>query len=523
MAKNIGTLVSSAIRPNNSLDPIATAFSNEIKGGLHNADTLTDRDNIIFERREWGMLCYAIEQGTTYQLIYNRNSTNIMDNSNWGLFEAGSGSGEWLDSVLSINFNQPLSPNDKDRYLLGLTLGDSITGIDWVNITPTSIVEWKADLGIWNKTSPTDGTSVRVDDEDNSIYRFEGSFPGGFWTKERVNQVSDIVANSLDNLNYTASSPVLKESYLKDMIFLIKFNQVNIDTEPTININSLGSKVIKKVGISGVANLLPNEIQLDNIYTMVYDGVSFQIQNSKSDGSVNIKYYIEPNDYIVVPPFNQYWVYDDLTIAGTLINYGQVVIANGSLVMESGGIFSNFGQLILVNLDMGMGDSLVFIDTDTIQFGSTFSLTQREITAEIKDGSINADKLNVVNGGPTASYVLSSNGDGSFSWIENNDFDNDSAYELFNSNTTIGDNQPTGAILTNTPKVYSTVKVFVNGSLQVYGNSVNTGIVSYFSNDGGLTALSYEQIEIGSQLYWNGNVAGYNLDSTDLIVIVYEY
>jgi hypothetical protein len=34
MAKNIGTLISSAIRPNDSLDPIASAFGNEIKGGL---------------------------------------------------------------------------------------------------------------------------------------------------------------------------------------------------------------------------------------------------------------------------------------------------------------------------------------------------------------------------------------------------------------------------------------------------------------------------------------------------------
>jgi hypothetical protein len=34
MAKNIGTLISSAIRPNDSLDPIASAFGNEIKGGF---------------------------------------------------------------------------------------------------------------------------------------------------------------------------------------------------------------------------------------------------------------------------------------------------------------------------------------------------------------------------------------------------------------------------------------------------------------------------------------------------------
>ena len=68
MAQNIGTLVSSAIRPNDSLDPIASAYAVEIKGGLHTSSNSTDRDAIIFERREWGMLCYVVSYNKTYQL-----------------------------------------------------------------------------------------------------------------------------------------------------------------------------------------------------------------------------------------------------------------------------------------------------------------------------------------------------------------------------------------------------------------------------------------------------------------------
>lgn len=495
MAKNIGTLVSSAIRPNNSLDPIATALANEIKGGLHSVTNLLERDNIIFERKEWGMLCYVIEQDTTYQLIYNKNSTDIMDNSNWGLFEPGSS--EWLNSVLSIAFDQPLNPIDGDRYLIGVTLGDSITGIDWVNITPTSIVEWKQDLDSWQITQPTDGTSIRVDNEDNSIYRFEGSFPSGFWTKERINQVSDIVANSSDGIDYIASSPILKESYLKDMIFLVRFNQLNEETNPTININNLGPVVIKKSGISGIADLVLNDIQLGNIYTMVYDGVNFQIQNAKSDGSINVKYFIEESDYIVIPPYHQYWVYEDLRIAGTLINYGKIFIANGSLIIENSGIFSNFGQFSFLNLDL----------------------------TDILDGSITYDKLNITNTS-TLGYILSSNDDGSFSWVENSsisdELSNQSIFETFHSDITIGDEQATGAILTNTPKSYSTVKVFINGSLIIYGNGTKDDVVCYFSNNA-TDAILFEEIGIGSELYWNGNIAGYDLEKSDLIVIVYEF
>ena len=60
MAQNVGTLISAAIRPNDSLDRIASAFASELKGGFHTAETISDRDNIIIERRDWGMMCYVV-------------------------------------------------------------------------------------------------------------------------------------------------------------------------------------------------------------------------------------------------------------------------------------------------------------------------------------------------------------------------------------------------------------------------------------------------------------------------------
>ena len=58
MAQNIGTLVTAAIRPNDSLDLIASAFAKEIKGGLHSVTASSDRNAIFEARREWGMLCH---------------------------------------------------------------------------------------------------------------------------------------------------------------------------------------------------------------------------------------------------------------------------------------------------------------------------------------------------------------------------------------------------------------------------------------------------------------------------------
>jgi hypothetical protein len=82
MAQNTGTLITAAIRPNDSLDLIASAFANEIKGGLHSATASSDRDSIFEARREWGMLCYVINDNKTYQLTYGYSSTTLTDNLN---------------------------------------------------------------------------------------------------------------------------------------------------------------------------------------------------------------------------------------------------------------------------------------------------------------------------------------------------------------------------------------------------------------------------------------------------------
>ena len=59
MSQNIGTLVTSPLRPNDSLDPIAIIFSSEAKGGHHSYATYADMLNAQVSyptRFEFGML-----------------------------------------------------------------------------------------------------------------------------------------------------------------------------------------------------------------------------------------------------------------------------------------------------------------------------------------------------------------------------------------------------------------------------------------------------------------------------------
>ena len=194
MSQNTGTLISAAIRPNDSNDLIASAWATEIKGWLHYAVDIAGRNSIIIHRREWGMMCYVRDVDLTYQLKYNYNSTTLTDNLNWTIFSgsgSGGGSGEWLDSVKSIQNTEPVG-NLGDRYILGT----SPTGGVWGGLNAGDVVEW---TGISWAVAPnpiTDGTSVRVDNEDNAIYRYQGIYPVGNWEKDKENQIRYIDATT---------------------------------------------------------------------------------------------------------------------------------------------------------------------------------------------------------------------------------------------------------------------------------------------------------------------------------------
>jgi len=302
MAKNVGTLISSAIRPNDSLDPIASAFATEIRGGLHTAIDITTRNAIIFERREWGMMCYVQSDNKTYQLTYNFVSTSIMDNSNWKEFSGSGGSGggggtEWIDSVISVAFSQPGSPSIGDRYLLGIDSSIVLSGAQWSSFTSSQVAEWNSST--WTLTVPKDGMSVRVDDEDNSIYKYEGNFPTGAWQKEKLGQVRNLAASTSNGVDYIATTTPPISNYNQDSVFLVKFSAQNVGTTASLNINSLGSAYIKKPTPSGVVDLLPSDIQANVVYTVVYDGVDFQLNRPfVNEDLFNVKYYIEPTDQL---------------------------------------------------------------------------------------------------------------------------------------------------------------------------------------------------------------------------------
>ena len=413
MSQNIGTLISAPIRPNDSLDSIPSAYANEILGGIHNYETLTDVYLISTDRRQWGMLATVYNDGNnngTYQLTYNYYSDFLDENENWKKISLDSIS-EWQDSVILINVIEPtLEPNVGDRYLLGTSSISTPSGTYWDSYQATIIVQYN-NLGSWDLTFPTNGMTVRCDSENNNMYRYQGVFPTGTWNKEKVTQVFYIEPTTSNGVTFSVTTAPTFSQYDKDIIFLAKFGTTNTGTM-SLKINGLGEKLIKKQDNGYLLNLLPGELSSNIIYNLSYDGNYFQISNSLSNAQ-NTQYYIPLDKTVIVAEYEEYWVYGDLTIAGTLINYGKLIVANGSVVLEGSGTLNEqlSGETILVTIK-----TPTFNTTSTIQMSSTMIVNGLSVSSTIVNNSITTNLLNTL-GGVTASYLLSNDGSGSFQWI----------------------------------------------------------------------------------------------------------
>lgn len=104
--------------------------------------------------------------------------------------------------------------------------------------------------------------------------------------------------------------------------------------------------------------------------------------------STNNKFNIF-NETITVPSNYQYFLYGDLTIgpSGSLINYGEVVLLNGTMSVDPLGTFSNFGTFSVFNFPAKLKYATDFTSSPNIPISVTHSLGTDDITYSIREGN----------------------------------------------------------------------------------------------------------------------------------------
>ena len=119
-------------------------------------------DNIIKSIKENGCDLTNLNKFENYDDLENKFNTHPISNA-YSL--ELSGYYDYIDPVITTQLDEPTSPNDGYRYLIGFSSSDiptsSITpATNWTSITGGSIVEWNGSLSKWDSYIPEEGTSV---------------------------------------------------------------------------------------------------------------------------------------------------------------------------------------------------------------------------------------------------------------------------------------------------------------------------------------------------------------------------
>lgn len=203
---------------------------------------------------------------------------------------------------------------------------------------------------------------------------------------------------------------------------------------------------------------------------------------------------------------------------GISITVGATDTATFTLVADATG-----GANLASVIDLNSNGIAIRVDDITIEDDGNGGTAQ----LRVKQGGIGAEHLdsdgsNTPLGNGTSGQVLSSNGDGSFSWA------NDSGATERRTRTT-SENASSGSDVvaitdvfgTDSPRTTGIPSVYINGALQYVGDGTFTADV-YFSDDGGTTAESFATLTGDEDLYFSPTNAGFEIATDDVVEVRYS-
>jgi hypothetical protein len=99
--------------------------------------------------------------------------------------------------------------------------------------------------------------------------------------------------------------------------------------------------------------------EIPTTQTLYYTDENCQVYDLTSgSGGMGNKKFIKSTETIEIKEDHQYWIYGNLTIEGVVNNYGEVVIANGTIVLQGSGQINNLGTGLIKFVNLATGDSM---------------------------------------------------------------------------------------------------------------------------------------------------------------------
>ena len=121
------------------------------------------------------------------------------------LLNAPAGGGiDWQNPVIDIQSVPPGSPAVGDRYLVGPNASPVPSGA-WTGQFD-KIAEYT--ISGWAFTTPGNNFAVRVITNEDSIFFYEGTYPGGMWVKEALSTVRAGIATGTNSYSVTVTPDI---------------------------------------------------------------------------------------------------------------------------------------------------------------------------------------------------------------------------------------------------------------------------------------------------------------------------
>ena len=253
MAKNVGFRVPMPVVTQDQRDRYPVTDGNDVRGGLHTVEKVSDMLSIPFLRRKLGMLCYVTSTGKTYRLVTHSNA-DITIITNWK---------EIKDPIDPSVLNNYATKTDLDNYAKKSDISDSSgQPIDFSNYAT------KTDLDNYaKKTDISDSSGQPI---DFSKYAKKSDIPdtSNLATKSEVQSVD----NKIPDLSGYA-----KKSDIKDPTNDINTlnNRIAQSEQNIANFNTYVTNKLKSV------EMVQQEVHVED--SEVPKTVTFTIKNNNKD------------------------------------------------------------------------------------------------------------------------------------------------------------------------------------------------------------------------------------------------
>ena len=253
MAKNVGFRVPMPVVTQDQRDRYPVTDGNDVRGGLHTVEKVSDMLSIPFLRRKLGMLCYITSTGKTYRLVTHSN-TDITIITNWK---------EIKDPIDPSVLNNYATKTDLSNYAKKSDISDSSgQPIDFSNYAK------KSDLDNYAKKSDISDSSGQPIDFSNYAKKSDIPDISNLATKSEVQSVD----NKIPDLSDYAKKSDIKD-HTNDINSLN--NRIAQSEQNIANFNTYVTNQLKSV------EMVQQEVHVED--SEVPKTVTFTIKNNNKD------------------------------------------------------------------------------------------------------------------------------------------------------------------------------------------------------------------------------------------------